>query len=113
MVRQFLKSDPLNRPKNWEMPDDTDRRQRTADVWELPRYEWVRQTAYEKWEVAGRPEGQSDRFWSEAEREYSERLLIRPHVAHAAPPVPAAQRVWHVVQSQLKFHSTWMQSFLW
>ena len=31
--------------------------------------EAVRQRAYQKWEAAGKPKGQDDRFWHEAEKE--------------------------------------------
>ena len=31
----------------------------------------IRIRAYQKWEAAGKPEGQSQRFWLEAERELS------------------------------------------
>jgi hypothetical protein len=34
-----------------------------------PTDEQIRQRAHELWEVAGKPEGQQDRFWLEAERE--------------------------------------------
>ncbi|MTV11954.1 MULTISPECIES: DUF2934 domain-containing protein [Bradyrhizobium] len=36
---------------------------------EKPTDEQIRQRAHELWVVAGKPEGQQDRFWLEAERE--------------------------------------------
>jgi hypothetical protein len=30
----------------------------------------IRQIAYQKWEAAGRPDGEEMRFWLESEREY-------------------------------------------
>ena len=32
-------------------------------------YEEIRRRAYEKWEAEGRPEGEHDRHWTEAEKE--------------------------------------------
>lgn len=40
---------------------------------QLPSQEAIRIRAYERWESAGRPEGDSLRFWIEAERELSPR----------------------------------------
>ena len=34
-----------------------------------PVLDIIRRRAYQKWEAAGWPDGQSDRFWLEAERE--------------------------------------------
>jgi hypothetical protein len=41
-----------------------------------PTDEQIRQRAHELWQEAGRPEGQQDQFWFEAERE-----LTRPDTA--------------------------------
>ena len=38
---------------------------------ELDREETLRQKAYEKWESEGRPDGDHDRHWREAESEFS------------------------------------------
>ena len=59
------------RPK-WQVPSA---RKRTKD-------ECIRERAYLKWEQAGRPEGMSERFWQEAEREYRESLDTDKTVIH-------------------------------
>ena len=35
----------------------------------------VRERAYELWEAAGKPEGQEERFWREAERQLKEEQI--------------------------------------
>jgi hypothetical protein len=48
-----------------------DRRSLEEAAMEVDREETLRQKAYEKWESEGRPEGEHDRHWREAESEFS------------------------------------------
>jgi Protein of unknown function (DUF2934) len=37
--------------------------------------EMIRKRAHQLWEAAGKPEGQEERFWHEAERQLKEELV--------------------------------------
>ena len=51
--------------------------------------EHVRRRAFEKWESEGRPEGQQDRHWYEAEREVAEDGdLAQTSSHHSATTIP-------------------------
>ena len=47
-----------------------------SQEWLLVRDEMIRAKAFRKWEQAGCPDGLSDYFWREAEREWSDSLLL-------------------------------------
>lgn len=51
--------------------------------------EFVQERAYLKWEQAGRPDGMSEHFWQEAEREYRD---VQDKPAGHDPPLPKRQR---------------------
>jgi len=41
------------------------------DIVNTDRDEMLRKNAYDKWEAAGRPDGQHDKHWRDAESEFS------------------------------------------
>jgi hypothetical protein len=52
---------------------------------EKPTAEQVRILAHELWEQAGKPQGQENEFWHQAERELRETEELR-EIAHEPPP---------------------------
>ena len=48
----------------------------------------IRDRAYLKWEQAGRPDGLSDHFWHEAEREFGPRRMLAETSAPRKPRSP-------------------------
>jgi len=52
---------------------------------EKPTEDQIRIRAHKLWEQAGKPEGQEDEFWHQAERELQETEELR-EVAHEPPP---------------------------
>ena len=52
---------------------------------EKPTEEQVRIRAHELWEQAGKPQGQENEFWHQAERELRETEALR-EIAHEPPP---------------------------
>lgn len=49
--------------------------------------------AYFLWDVAGRPEGRDDEFWSEAEREIEAEQLVVDEIAVGKPAPPKSKPV--------------------
>lgn len=65
-----------------ELQYDVRQKRQTIGARRRTKEECIRERAYDKWEQAGRPEGMSERFWQDAEREYSASPEAEKAVTH-------------------------------
>jgi hypothetical protein len=75
----------------------------------------VRELAYLKWEQAGRPEGLSDYFWREAERDVRHRSVSEPAAAAVAivPPRPRPRRPAFYLPLLRRLATAWVLGVTW